>query len=250
MGNGILETEILPGCSARIDIDGVPCGTGFFVTTKDLVTCKHVIDNATEIEISDRFGNKYPVSEAPVVGDNFDLAWIKLETADTKVPVALLGTTADIGDKLYSFGYPEDNPGESATFEIEGPTGDTPPRIKFKAGQVKPGMSGSPLLNMRTGAVCAILISTRGRQSSLGGYGVPVSTMLSSPSFRELGSLNASVHDTDPRWMNALTANQKDFSTREDALQPDHDIAITQVTGNARVGKIVNIGDVSGPVIF
>jgi S1-C subfamily serine protease len=197
MGDGILEIKILPGCSARIDIDGVPCGTGFFVTVKDLVTCRHVIDNATEIEIYDHFGNKYMVSEAPVVGDNFDLAWIKLEpAADTEVPIALLGTIADIGDKLYSFGYPEDNPGESATFEIEGPTGDIPPRIKFKAGQVKPGMSGSPLLNMRTGAVCAVLISTRGRQSSLGGYGVPVSTMLSSPSFRELGSLNMSAHVT------------------------------------------------------
>lgn len=250
MGNGILESEMLPGCSARIDIGGVPCGTGFFVTAKDLVTCKHVIDNATEIEISDRFGNRYPVSEAPVVGDNFDLAWIKLETADTKVPVALLGTTADTGGKLYSFGYPEDNAGEPTTFEIEGLTGDVPPRIKFKAGQVKPGMSGSPLLNMRTGAVCAVLISTRGRQSSLGGYGIPVSTMLSSPGFRGLGSLNASAHIADPRWMNVLTADQRKVSARENALQPDPDIIITQVTGNARVGKIVNMGDVSGPVTF
>jgi len=91
--------------------------------------------------------------------------------------VALLGAIADIGDELYSFGYPEDNVGEPATFEIEGLTGDVPPRIKFKAGQVKPGMSGSPLLNRRTGAVCAVLVSTRGRQSSLGGYGVPVSTL-------------------------------------------------------------------------
>jgi hypothetical protein len=241
---------MLPGCSTRIDVDGVPCGTGFFVTAKDLVTCKHVIDNATEIEISDRFGNRYPVSEAPVVGDDFDLAWIKLETADTRVPVALLGATADTGGKLYSFGYPENNAGEPATFEIEGLTGDVPPRIKFKAGQVKPGMSGSPLLNMRTGAVCAVLISTRGRQSSLGGYGVPVSTMLSSRTFHELGNLNASAHVTDRRWMNALTADQKKFLMRENTSQPDPDIIITQVAGNARVGKIVNIGDVSGSVNF
>jgi S1-C subfamily serine protease len=250
MGNGILESVMLPGCSARIDIDGAPCGTGFFVTAKDLITCQHVIDSAARIEVRDCFGNRHPVRETPVVGDGLDLAWVKLETSDTSVPVALLGASAATGSELYSFGYPEGSAGEPATFEVEGLTGDVPPRLKFKDGQVKPGMSGSPLLDMRTGVVCAVLISTRGRQSSLGGYGVPVSAMLSSPAFRELRTLNESAHAADQRWMNALTADQEKASARDDGPEPPAGITITQVSGNARVGKVVNIGDVSGPLTF
>jgi hypothetical protein len=250
MGNGTLESELLPGCSARIDVNGIARGSGFFVTAKDIITCKHVIDNTAEIEVFDQAGNGHPVDQAPIVADHSDLAWIKLETPETKVPVALLGAIADTGDTLCSFGYPEDNAGEPATFEIEGLTGDVPPRIKFKAGQVKPGMSGSPLLNRRTGAVCAVLVSTRGRQSSLGGYGIPVSTLLSLPSFHDLCSLNASAHANDPRWTNALTATQKGLSS--DLAKVSHlgPGIVTQVSGNAHVGKIVNIGDVHGSVSF
>jgi hypothetical protein len=244
---GALESELLPGCSARIDIDGVPSGTGFFVTGKDLITCRHVVSEATRIEVCDRRGGRYLVATPPVIGTEFDLAWLTLEASVISAPPALLGEIADVGGALYSFGYPENSPGEPATFEIEGLTGDVPPRIKFKAGQAKPGMSGSPLLNTRTGAVCAILVSTRGRQSSLGGYGVPVAAMLSAPSFRELGALNAAAHAADRRWANALTAEQERLSA--DNAQTGTKFT-TEVSGNARVGKIVNIGDVSGPVTF
>ncbi len=244
---GALESELLPGCSARIDINGVPCGTGFFVTAKDLITCRHVVDGGTGIEVCDRYHGTHAVSAA-VIGREFDVAWIKLETPVPEVPVALLGDTAEVGSTLYSFGYPEDSPGEPATFEVEGLTGSVPPRIKFKAGQVKPGMSGSPLLNMRTGAVCAVLVSTRGKQSSLGGYGVPVSAILSARRFRELGALNASAHVADQRWIDAVTADQETLPA--DALQTEAGVIITQVSGDAHVGKIVNIGHASGPVTF
>lgn len=244
---GALESELLPGCSARIDIDGVPSGTGFFVTGKDLITCRHVVSEATRIEVCDRRGGRHLVATPPVIGAEFDLAWLTLEASVTSAPPALLGEIADVGSTLYSFGYPENSPGEPATFEIEGLTGDVPPRIKFKAGQAKPGMSGSPLLNTRTGAVCAILVSTRGRQSSLGGYGVPVAAMLSAPGFRELGALNAAAHAADRRWADALTAEQEQPSA--DNAQTETKFT-TEVSGNARVGKIVNIGDVSGPVTF
>jgi Trypsin-like peptidase domain len=244
---GALESELLPGCSARIDIDGVPSGTGFFVTAKDLVTCRHVISEAMSIEVRDRHGERHSVAASPVIGAEFDLAWLTVDGSVTSAPPALLGGIADVGGALYSFGYPENNPGEPATFEVEGLTADVPPRVKFKDGQVKPGMSGSPALNMRTGAVCAVLVSTRGKHSSLGGYAIPVATILSAPGFRELGALNAAAHAADRRWVNALTAEQKKLSADGARTQTNF---TTEVSGNARVGKIVNMGDVSGPVTF
>lgn len=244
---GSVESKLLPGCTARIDIDGAQCGTGFFVTAKDLITCRHVVRDAVTIEVRDRYGGRHPVRAVPVTGDESDVAWIKLDEPVPAVPVALLGEIADVGGELYSFGYPENNPGEPATFEVEGLTGDVPPRIKFKDGQVKPGTSGSPLLNMQTGAVCAVLVTTRGKQSSLGGYGVPLATMLSAPGFRELGTLNTAARAADRRWATALTADQEKLSADDPRAKASF---TTQVSGDARVGKIVNIGDVSGPVTF
>jgi len=62
------------------------CGSGFFVTAKDVVTCRHVVDNSSEIEVFDQLGNGHPVHEAPVVADDSDLAWIKLDSASDKGP--------------------------------------------------------------------------------------------------------------------------------------------------------------------
>ncbi|MFC4013561.1 NACHT domain-containing protein [Nonomuraea purpurea] len=53
------------------------------------------------------------------------------------------------------------------------------PLLKLKEGQVRPGMSGAGVLNLRTGAVCGILVATRDRNSDLGGRAIPVRTVLS-----------------------------------------------------------------------
>jgi len=44
---------------------------------------------------------------------------------------------------------------------------------------VRPGMSGSPLLNQRTGKVCGIVKFTRDRSFNLGGGVVLTTTILS-----------------------------------------------------------------------
>jgi Trypsin-like peptidase domain len=252
MGNGLLQSEMLPGCSARVDADGVARGTGIFVTAMEVITCRHVIDNAATVVVRDRSGVSRAADEIRSAPGGLDVAWISLAAPMTRTRVALLGEAAETGDELYSFGYPEGSAaGEPATFEIEGLTGDVPPRMKFKAGQVKPGMSGSPLLNMRTGAVCAILVSTRGRQSSLGGYGLPVATIFACPGFGELSDLNAAANIDDPQWAAATMASEGVLNaTSEDAGHADSLTVITKVSGSARVGKIVNIGDVGGSVTF
>lgn len=206
-----IEGSLLPGCTARILINGELNGTGFFVTPSDVVTCEHVVYDIAAVQIEDLRRAPHPVREI-VVDKEVDLAWIKLEHADPEIPVALLGEIFSPGDELFSFGYPGGTKGEPATFETEGWTGDDPRRIKFKGGQVKLGASGSPLLNGRTGAVCAILGSTRSQKSDLGGYGILASTLLSRPNFFELRRLNLEAHASDRRWVNSLTASQRTLS--------------------------------------
>jgi len=78
---------------------------------------------------------------------------------DSDLPCVYLDKAVKSGDDLYTFGYPDkDDPnGRPSTFDCEGFTGDEPPLIMFKLGQVLPGMSGAPLLNRRTGKVCGVL---------------------------------------------------------------------------------------------
>jgi Trypsin-like peptidase domain/CHAT domain len=206
-----IEGSFLPECTARILVKDALNGTGFFVTSKDVVTCQHVAYDASAIKVLDLHQVPHAVQEV-VVDKDVDLAWIKLENADPQIPVALLGENFNPGDDLFSFGYPGGTNGEPAIFKTEGWTGDDPPRIKFSEGQVKLGASGSPLLNGRTGAVCAILGSTRNKTLDLGGYGILVSTLLSRPAFFPLRQLNSEAHASDARWVDALTPMQRALS--------------------------------------
>ncbi len=73
----------------------------------------------------------------------------------------------------------------------------------FNLGQVRPGMSGSPLLNQRTGRVCAIVKFTRDRSSDSGGGAIPTRVILEQ--FSELRDLQRQFHGGDRRWSNLLT---------------------------------------------
>ena len=86
------------------------------------------------------------------------------------------------GDKCYTYGYTdkeEGNPeGDPVTLECEGLIGGSGNLIKLKSGQVRPGLSGSPLLNQRTCKVCGVIKRSRNRQFDLGGEAVCIDTIL------------------------------------------------------------------------
>jgi hypothetical protein len=114
----------------------------------------------------------------------------------------------DLNDHLYSYGYTDQYPdGDSATFTYEGPTDEQQTLLKLKAGQARPGLSGAPLLNLRTGGVCGIVKSTRDRDSDLGGRAVPTSVILLLLS--DLVALQQRFHQQDTRWMDCLNLEQR-----------------------------------------
>ncbi len=93
------------------------------------------------------------------------------------------------GNELYSFGYPDEHPyrnGDSAYVTYEGPTGE-PTLLKFRSSQIRPGMSGSPLLNMRTGTVCGIIKLSRDITTHEGGRAIPIDAVFEAwPDIRQL----------------------------------------------------------------
>jgi tetratricopeptide (TPR) repeat protein len=51
-------------------------------------------------------------------------------------------------------------------------------RLQLREGQISTGMSGSPVLNQRTGRVCAMTTRTRDAHTDMGGWAVPIARHL------------------------------------------------------------------------
>jgi hypothetical protein len=197
--------DLLPSCAVRVEVGGTPKGTGFFVAPTTIVTCAHVIERLIApdpIQVVDHTGASYPVEVAQVERDDkVDVAILKVTGAAEDRLCVLLDSEVDPNDQLYTYGYTERySEGEPTTLEAEGRMGNG--WIKLKNGQVKPGMSGSPVLNMANGSVFAILKRSRDPEFPLGGYAVPIDVALKlDPTLRRT---NALFHQAHGEWFAQL----------------------------------------------
>jgi CHASE2 domain-containing sensor protein len=204
--------DLLEKCTVKLTVaNKAGWGTGFFVAPGKILTCAHVVKDAGSQALKVFWQTQEPV-EATVYGlfpDPFDLALLELKHPIAHHPCVYLDrvskteTAIQSGDELYTYGYPDDFPnGAPVTASCEGLTGDQPSIIKFKAGQIRPGLSGSPLLNRRTHKVCGIVKFTRDRSDDLGGGAIPAQPILTK--FNDLAELQEKFHKQDDRWSSLL----------------------------------------------
>lgn len=152
--------------------------TGFFISSKSILTCAHDIAKAANIGGEIRVEWQDGENVATVEKIQLDLALLKLVSPLRDRNFFSLDSSLEIGDILHNFGYPDEHKiGEPSTFKFIGFDGNNPPLLKFTEDRVRPGLSGSPLSNQRTGKICGIVVQTRDRSQSLGGWGIPVSTI-------------------------------------------------------------------------
>jgi tetratricopeptide (TPR) repeat protein len=203
--------DLLQQCTVRLNISGcMGWGTGFFVAPGLILTCAHVVEKASiEHPIQVRWKNEEKWAQALIerlLPNPYDLALLRVSQIGAETHPCVSFDTAMIQsrDPLYLFGYPDNDfsNGCPATFYYEGLTGDEPPLIKFASGQVRPGMSGSPLLNEQTGNVCGIVKFTRDRFSDLGGGAISSTTILAQ--FPEIIEPQILFHKRDQRWNNIV----------------------------------------------
>jgi GUN4-like/Trypsin-like peptidase domain len=199
--------EILERCTVKIKVPGKSgWGTGFFVDSDLILTCAHVVKGATSEPVQVYWQNQEAFEVAAIeeiYSDPFDIALLRLSSVSNKFPCVYLDTDIRSSDVFYAFGYPDDfENGAPVTFDCEGITGDNPPLIKFKHGQTRPGLSGSPLLNKRTGRVCGIVKFTRDRATDLGGGGILTETVFSK--FINLRERQQEFHGRNKIWSNIL----------------------------------------------
>ncbi|MBW4653766.1 MAG: HEAT repeat domain-containing protein [Kaiparowitsia implicata GSE-PSE-MK54-09C] len=217
--------ELLQECTVKITVPGQDgWGTGFFVATGLILTCDHVVKRSPR-QVQVGWQNK--TLDAMVerfIPDPYDLALLRVTlAADVNPPCVWLDEEVQPRDPLYLFGYPDegDRQGEPRTFNCDGITGSAIAAILFNLGQVRPGMSGSPLLNQRTGKVCGMVKFTRDRSSDMGGGAIPTRVVLAQ--FPELRSLQQEFHGGDLRWVSLITQPGIDFQHYLQAILTNED---------------------------
>ena len=225
--------ELLRFCTVKLAQEKHGWGSGFFVAPGYILTCAHVVKDLGDKSIKvfwQKTGNPYVPdgqaatngeqvefleTEAKVEGlfpDPYDIALLKLTSPIPNHPCVCLDESAQpetsvrTGDELYIFGYPDKDysNGAPVAASCENLTGDNPRQIKFKSGQIRPGFSGSPLLNHRTRKVCGIVKYTRDKSTDLGGGAIPASAVLSK--FSELKEKQKAFHRKHSAWRNLLPA--------------------------------------------
>jgi hypothetical protein len=145
-------------------------GTGVWVAPGQILTCYHVVQGSDTIQVWGCAADAALMATVEQTSPQHDLALLHCFPLARFAPLCVyLGEDLQTGDELVLFGYPDDYPeGAPATVVCEGLTGDKPPFIKFKFGQIRPGMSGAGLLNRRTGLVCGLVKFTRAAGFDLG----------------------------------------------------------------------------------
>lgn len=200
--NSELE-RLLKRCTVKIAVPNqMGWGTGFLVAPGLLLTCAHVVRKlAFDLPASIQWQQLSLNAQVTQIAPQLDLALLQLTpSTELNLPCVYLDEAIESGDSLYFFGYPdEDFPnGAPVTANCEGMTGDLPPLIKFKQAQVRPGMSGSALLNKQTEKICGVVKFTRGRSSDLGGGAISTKEILEA--FPQIRELQSQFHQEDKRW--------------------------------------------------
>ena len=215
-GQTILD-QALAACAVRVDVGQSHAGSGFFVAPGVVVTCSHVLNLArlssaeanTPISIVSPRGSTHQVVEIREISDASvdDLAILRVEPAADH-PCALLDPELRTGDQVVTFGYPRRRPhGALTSLEAVGRVGGGR-TLSLAHGQIQPGMSGSPVLNSRTGTVCGILNRRRDVPHTRGGYVIPVESLFKlNPALELLNRRHHEAHASE--WVDLLPLRQR-----------------------------------------
>lgn len=213
-----------------------PVGSGFFVAPGWVLSCAHVVARATDPRVLWRGRELVPTEIAcdpkvPAADGGFafpDTAVLRVPVPDPAPPCVPI--TLDLptprsevwatGIGRIRTGRPESY-SSTLTVADRGP-GDRAGLFRLERGRVVPGMSGGPVLDLNTFAVCGITKATQDQRAETGGWAVPIAAALAVTA-EPLARLNAEHHADG---LPALRARQVGFGGLPARV-------LTYFTGNA-----------------
>jgi S1-C subfamily serine protease len=159
----------------NINCQGLEIGSGFALDSHTLLTNRHVLAGASQLEVSTWDGHDFQVSTAKV-GALVDLGVARVNGSLPRAAAAYAEPAA--GERVTVVGFPLGGPltfssGRVIDF-VDGSNLGVPGKVMRLTANVEPGNSGGPVLDQRgrvVGIVYAIELST--------GYGlaIPLDTL-------------------------------------------------------------------------
>jgi len=201
MSNSPDIQDFLIDCTVRVETGGRR-GTGFFIAPGLVLTCAHLIEDAQS--------GDYPSSGVDVYwsGQRYEARMIRygaspspnlavLET-DLKVhPCAYLFESLRPDDRFYACGFSGEEGDDALRLLLEG-VEDTGSTLKLKSVPRDSSLSGAPVLNLRTGGVCAILNTAAGLSADWEGRAIPASTF--ADLFPDIQAIHDRNHEAESPW--------------------------------------------------
>lgn len=158
------------GCST------VTRGTGFALDDNTLITNKHVVDDAKQLQLNTYDGKDVSVTSAAVAG-LADLALVRTEERLEAYPVAAVDDP-EVGEKVTIVGYPNGGALTVTSGTIlkytEDPLNENLGEVIYSDAPVEHGSSGSAVLN-EEGVLVGVVYAKNTAGSS---YIIPVSTLM------------------------------------------------------------------------
>jgi hypothetical protein len=208
--------DLLRSCVVRVTGGPAP-GAGFFIAPGRVVTCVHVVENAGSLTVRwERDGQRsadFAVSDVrrladggrpiPALASDYpDIAVLTVAGISGHSCVAIDPGWPGAADAFQAFGYPSEGGAvllTPARLTYRGLRG-TWPALFLDLGwdTIKHGMSGAPVLNLRTGGVCGVVVASRDPQQPSGALAVPWSAV--ETDLDDVLAENAAFHRRDGQW--------------------------------------------------
>jgi hypothetical protein len=216
--------DLLRASTVRV-LGGPMPGTGFFVTPGRVLTCVHVIGDAAAATLTVRWERdgreaaSFPVTDVlalasrgrpiPALDRDYpDIAVLEVGGVESHGCVLMDARRPSDGDGLVVYGFPEEGGAVHLTparLTYRGPHGIAPTSYwDLGSDTVKPGMSGSAVLNVRTGGVGGIVVATKHPARADGALAVPWEEVAAE--LQDVLACNRAFHQGDHRWSEAVSA--------------------------------------------
>ena len=214
--------DLLRASTVRV-LGGPMPGTGFFVAPGRVLTCVHVIGDTAALTVRwERDGREaasFPVTGVLVLAsrgrpipaldrDYPDIALLEVSGVKDHGCVLLDSRRPSDDDGLVVYGFPEEGGAVHLTparLTYRGPHGVAPTSFwDLGSDTIKPGMSGSAVLNVRTGGVGGIIVATKHPARADGALAVPWEEV--ADELQDVLADNRAFHQGDRRWSDAVRA--------------------------------------------